>query len=855
VTTSSVSAEPAVVFLATLAAEQEAGLLPGHASRPLFPWEHGTINLAGIDDDQNRAYAATAKSVDEVRDAVLDALTLQVASTGSPRDLARSLDRFAARMPPAVRQTIEAATTDVLGVLRDTHQRGGQTVVGEARSQGAKVGTVKTDAPRGAYRAEASAPTNWVYQRISQVVSTGGVQAPTDPAAAVQQAAAVKMDGGYDLGRQGVNIASGNGRRRGAEQLPEPAHIYASEILDNRTCQPCRRIDGREYPTVAAAHDDYPDGGYDPCEGGHRCRGTLVYVWEEDAPGDGSVPAPQQGPEPVPWWRPGERPFGPTPPEPAPKRGPVETSFVKTETGYVSTFDHGMTVTSTPARLVRERKPLQQEILRQWDNSEEAQLLANMVENWSLRTAHPNVALARDESGRVVGVINYDKVKGAYGKKELHIHDVRVHREARGLQTGQAMIQHVRQVGAAEGREVTVYNALDTAIPFYERTGGIRRGDSHMLTWPELPDPSTVPGAAEIVETATTAGRHAVTANVNAARAEEAAARAAKSAEEARAAVAAAEEEAAARARAAESARALATATARRAEAESARAARVAGRQASDDELRRAVAAQVDRTASAANRIDWGGTAGFDRNLTTKYPLPDPPGGWTAASLRANYDLDDPVTLRRIPDHAIDNIVRDAMETDDWDLVDILDPEVTERQYWSWRAATKSSRLREYTEEEQDKISQLISDAGWDPYEAAEFVTGVDKDVVRRAELMAEWGGGKDGQKFRDVARTEWAQEQYSRAVEAENDTKGYMLNKAGQAYNARARRENRPLLDPYHLFRGTEKQARLYASDELREWWDQNGGRIGLDDWIEDVMWGRMSGRHFKDTSGDYLT
>jgi hypothetical protein len=64
-----------------------------------------------------------------------------------------------------------------------------------------------------------------------------------------------------------------------AEFTPEPgAWFYASELLDRNTCTPCAAVDGREYDSWTDALVDYPTGQYRLCEGGTRCRGTVVMV-------------------------------------------------------------------------------------------------------------------------------------------------------------------------------------------------------------------------------------------------------------------------------------------------------------------------------------------------------------------------------------------------------------------------------------------------------------------------------------------------------------------------------------------------------------------------------------------------
>jgi hypothetical protein len=61
--------------------------------------------------------------------------------------------------------------------------------------------------------------------------------------------------------------------------------IYASEIIDERTCHACRAVDGKEYVSFEAAREDYPGPHrtYKGCTN-EKCRGTLVLVGEEAPP-------------------------------------------------------------------------------------------------------------------------------------------------------------------------------------------------------------------------------------------------------------------------------------------------------------------------------------------------------------------------------------------------------------------------------------------------------------------------------------------------------------------------------------------------------------------------------------------
>jgi hypothetical protein len=68
-------------------------------------------------------------------------------------------------------------------------------------------------------------------------------------------------------------------------QAGEPAFtVYASELLDSETCDPCAAIDGTAYETIDDAEVDYPAGGYTDCDGWSRCRGTLIAVYGDEMP-------------------------------------------------------------------------------------------------------------------------------------------------------------------------------------------------------------------------------------------------------------------------------------------------------------------------------------------------------------------------------------------------------------------------------------------------------------------------------------------------------------------------------------------------------------------------------------------
>jgi hypothetical protein len=76
--------------------------------------------------------------------------------------------------------------------------------------------------------------------------------------------------------------AQNTGRFTAMAATDRPASFYASELLDDATCDECANIDGTEYASLDDAQDDYPTGGFKDCAGGQRCRGTVVAVYGDE---------------------------------------------------------------------------------------------------------------------------------------------------------------------------------------------------------------------------------------------------------------------------------------------------------------------------------------------------------------------------------------------------------------------------------------------------------------------------------------------------------------------------------------------------------------------------------------------
>lgn len=79
-----------------------------------------------------------------------------------------------------------------------------------------------------------------------------------------------------------LHAAQNMGRIAAAQaglDMGHDARFTATEIHDANTCGPCAEVDGTVFPTMEAAQEAYPSGGYAGCDGRERCRGTIIADW------------------------------------------------------------------------------------------------------------------------------------------------------------------------------------------------------------------------------------------------------------------------------------------------------------------------------------------------------------------------------------------------------------------------------------------------------------------------------------------------------------------------------------------------------------------------------------------------
>lgn len=177
----------------------------------------------------------------------------------------------------AVDQIGEVLRGAMFGLADDAARQ----VVADAARQGVDID------PPAADRVQLSA----VAQVTAELVGSGYANAATRTALAAgpdaeQQVRDTLTDmGTAEKGWVADNLGAAlttaqNAGRAAVFEAHPPRALRANETLDKNTCSACTKAANREYPTLAAAHEDYnPGGGLRACEGRGRCRGYLVPIW------------------------------------------------------------------------------------------------------------------------------------------------------------------------------------------------------------------------------------------------------------------------------------------------------------------------------------------------------------------------------------------------------------------------------------------------------------------------------------------------------------------------------------------------------------------------------------------------
>lgn len=334
-------------------AEVTQGWTLADATRDLFPWERAAaVRFAALDRQVEDTAARLARSASAMQDAVLEYLGALALTDpeGNPADALEQLRQLAdpssGATIPGVPELLDDLTDELAADLERTARDAAAEVLEEARRQGLDVTVDRVDLDDTARRQLRTTARRVAEQPLTRTLTLAvdaadravGTGAP-DAASVLYGALEAVEDSSpaplTDVARQASSTAQGLGRNAGAAAAPRPSAVYASELMDRATCGPCSRVDGRRYRTLEDALADYPmAGGHIFCEGGLRCRGTLVYVWPTEAPPTIDGTTPPEGPidpppDRTPQLPPDDRTSFPRPaPMPPVPPAPPETPYV-----------------------------------------------------------------------------------------------------------------------------------------------------------------------------------------------------------------------------------------------------------------------------------------------------------------------------------------------------------------------------------------------------------------------------------------------------------------------------------------------------------------------------------------------
>lgn len=322
----------AELFVARLALEvvaeevAQGWSFPG-ANRPLFEHEIKARTRFGDLEDSSQAALRAIRAVTDPLwgDVLNDVLSDLMEHSDSAPDLARRLGDLRSTQAgiPGIDSKVADAQARIYQAVLQARHDWAQHTLREAIAQGVDLMTLpavndlKPTPAQRAYleqraREVAQHPLNRVVEIASKTLGARDLLEvdPLDAIDAIRTAVGqASHDGTDDVAKQAVTDSGNQGRASIAAEGPKPKYVYASELLDGSTCVPCSHLDGHVYASIEESATDYPNGGgYVKCEGGRRCRGTLVYVWPDEsdptvgAPDipDAVAPAAADGPTPEP---------------------------------------------------------------------------------------------------------------------------------------------------------------------------------------------------------------------------------------------------------------------------------------------------------------------------------------------------------------------------------------------------------------------------------------------------------------------------------------------------------------------------------------------------------------------------
>lgn len=253
-------------------------LLPDRALRRQ-PYDHevmAAVDYQAIDAHLTAQVDDVVEQIQATQAAQVDDIVAQIKKADG--DLAK----LAALRPAPTAEDL------LFDAMTATAQVGMDAAAKEAKEQGlkkptkAKLADLTTSLRERAAATDALLADSFGQAASRQALRRTAAGVPTSVVADGVRAYLGTLKTGFlEAQANGVLVGALNDGRLATMRPNKPTKVYASELLDEATCDACTEVDGTEYKDVDEATLDYPTGGYVDCQGQERCRGTLVAVYGE----------------------------------------------------------------------------------------------------------------------------------------------------------------------------------------------------------------------------------------------------------------------------------------------------------------------------------------------------------------------------------------------------------------------------------------------------------------------------------------------------------------------------------------------------------------------------------------------
>lgn len=237
------------------------------------------VDFAAIEAQHVATRGNVATALVAIRDELTTVAVEQVAAmdTVDPLTLADVL------APVLLAQADSMDAGPLVAILVALAAAGVHQVVGEAARQGVEL-AASID-----YESRAQTDASDLMRRMARQVADSAASAarssvaPGTPGWTAAQVVSEHLgsltSAAAEQAAAGAASRAQNAGRAAAIEAGPVVSVIASEVLDQSVCGPCLLVDGKEYPSVAAALAEYPAGGYASCEGRERCRGLLIALF------------------------------------------------------------------------------------------------------------------------------------------------------------------------------------------------------------------------------------------------------------------------------------------------------------------------------------------------------------------------------------------------------------------------------------------------------------------------------------------------------------------------------------------------------------------------------------------------